>query len=272
MPSTEWPSSEGPVFGASPEPDVPAARVEPAASEAFPLMAFLEGLRRRLVRMLIEWGVASGAAWAYRDPLMKWLQGPAKGAEFIFIAPAEYFLAVLKVALLAGALACLPLFAAEFAGLLWPLVPRRRRGWMLALCALAPLLMWAGAAFSYYVLLPAGLGFLLSISPAEIAAKLAVGTYLGFVLVLLAAGAVVFLLPLAIMGLALAGWVSAQRLGRFRPYFWVLSLAAGAILSPSADVVSQLMLAGALAGLYEFSILLVRLAAGLDSRAASSAR
>ncbi|MNX98720.1 Sec-independent protein translocase protein TatC [compost metagenome] len=61
------------------------------------------------------------------------------------------------------------------------------------------------------------------------------------------------------MALSWIGVLSSAMLAKFRKVAIVLALAIGAIITPSADIFSQLMLAGALVLLYELSVWLIRL-------------
>ncbi|MBU6429717.1 MAG: twin-arginine translocase subunit TatC, partial [Cyanobacteria bacterium REEB65] len=83
---------------------------------------------------------------------------------------------------------------------------------------------------------------------------------LTFTTVFLFATGVVFQLPLVLLGLAMIGVVQSQMLRKFRKFAVVIAFAAGAVLTPSPDVFSTTLLAGALIVLYEVSVVLIRLA------------
>jgi len=100
--------------------------------------------------------------------------------------------------------------------------------------------------------------FLLGFAPSAIAPMLSIGTYLSFAAALLFASGFVFELPLVLLALAWIGVLSSQMLARFRRAAIVAALAIGAIITPSADIFSQALLAGALVALYELSIWLIR--------------
>src|SRR5215467_7324883 len=72
---------------------------------------------------------------------------------------------------------------------------------------------------------------------------------------MLAFGAV-FELPLLILFLAMVGLVTHRGLWKFNRWFVVIAFVIGAILTPSPDVVSQIMMATPMILLYNVSILL----------------
>jgi sec-independent protein translocase protein TatC len=72
---------------------------------------------------------------------------------------------------------------------------------------------------------------------------------------MLAFGAV-FELPLLITFLAMVGLVTHRGLWKFNRWFVVIAFIVGAILTPSPDVVSQIMMAAPMILLYNMSILM----------------
>ena len=64
-----------------------------------------------------------------------------------------------------------------------------------------------------------------------------------------------FELPLLIYFLALVGLVTHRGLWKFNRWFIVIAFVVGAILTPSPDVISQIMMATPMVLLYNLSIL-----------------
>jgi len=223
-----------------------------------PVFEHLEELRWRLIKALAAVAAGWALAFAFHQPILDWLIRPAGSTHFVFTAPAEMFVATLKVSFFAGLYVALPVVIYQLVAFVNPgLMPDERR-WIVPITFGAFLLFTLGAAFSYFALLPAGLKFLIGFAPADIAPMLSVGTYLSFAAALLFAAGFVFQLPLVLLALALVGLITSGTLTRLRRVAWVLALALGAILTPSGDIFSQLMLAGALVVLYELSHLLIR--------------
>ena len=73
----------------------------------------------------------------------------------------------------------------------------------------------------------------------------------------LAGCGVAFELPVVLVLLGALGIISARGLWKFSKYALILSAVAGAVLTPSTDVFTQVLLAGPLYVLYNISILLV---------------
>jgi sec-independent protein translocase protein TatC len=121
-----------------------------------------------------------------------------------------------------------------------------------------------GAAFVYYLMLPRAIHFFLSYEipggPNTIGIQMlpTVNEYLSFVTTLIFAFGVCFELPVLLTLLGRVGIVSSKGLAGVRRYAIVGVFVVAAIVTPP-DVFSQLSLAIPLVGLYELSILSVRL-------------
>jgi sec-independent protein translocase protein TatC len=114
-----------------------------------------------------------------------------------------------------------------------------------------------GAAFCFYVVLPLGIRFLLEFGTDELRPLISVGRYVSFVGWMVLAFGALFELPVVTFVLGRMGLVSARTLRRGRRYAIVGILIVAALVTPSPDVFSQLLLAVPLYLLYEISVALV---------------
>lgn len=117
----------------------------------------------------------------------------------------------------------------------------------------------AGAVFGYGVVFPPAFRFLLGYSSAVLESIPAVDEYFSLALRLFFAFGLVFELPLCLVFLAKIGLVNREFLARNRKYAVLLAFILAAILTPTPDVVNQLLMAGPLILLYEVGIVAVRL-------------
>ena len=114
-----------------------------------------------------------------------------------------------------------------------------------------------GAAFGYFVVFPPAFKFLLGYSTEFLDPMPAVKEYFSLCLRLLIAFGVIFELPIFMVLLAKMGIVNVSFLNRHRKYAILLSFVIAAILTPTPDVVNQLLMAVPLMVLYELSIGLI---------------
>lgn len=118
-------------------------------------------------------------------------------------------------------------------------------------------LFFVGMAFAYFVVFPVVFGFLVGSAPQGVAVMTDIAEYLNFVIGLFVAFGFAFEVPVAVVLMALMGWVTLDQLKESRSYVIVGAFVLGAIFTPP-DIVSQCMLAVPLWLLYELGLLVVR--------------
>lgn len=259
------PSSAG--LAPPPPIKVPAAAPEAAAvetNEEFPsevemtLVGHLEELRSRVLRSLLAVVVGAAACLLFVRPLVRLLEVPAKGIHFLQLAPGEFLLVSLKVAGYAGLTLALPYVLYEGLAFVLPGLTRREQKLVAPAVAGSALLFLAGLAFAWWALVPAALNFLVSYGADVVEPLWSIERYLDFVLLLMVATALAFQLPVLQMLLAALGLVRSEAmLGAWR-FVVMASALAGAVLTPSTDPITMLLLSGAITALYLVGVGLAR--------------
>jgi len=223
------------------------------------LVDHLEELRSRVLRSLLAVVVAAAGCLAFVKPLVKLLEMPAHGIRFLQLAPGEFLFVSLKVAGYAGLTFALPYVLYEVLAFVLPGLTRRERRLVAPAVAGSTLLFAAGLAFAWWALVPAALTFLVNYGADVVEPSWSIERYLDFVLLLMVATALAFQLPVLQLLLGALGLINARTmLGAWR---WVVVVAAiaGAVLTPSTDPVTMLMLSGAITALFLLGVALVAL-------------
>jgi sec-independent protein translocase protein TatC len=114
-----------------------------------------------------------------------------------------------------------------------------------------------GAAFGYFVVFPPAFKFLVGYNNEYLTSLPAVSEYFSLSLRLLMAFGVIFEIPILMVFLAKIGLISVAFLNRNRKYAFLINFIIAAILTPTPDIVNQLMMAGPLIILYEISVVAV---------------
>ena len=154
-----------------------------------------------------------------------------------------------KLALFVGVLVTSPWWIYQLWAFVTPGLTRRERRTTLAFLAGAVPLFLVGAGLAWW-LLPKAVGLLVGFTPDDAVNVIDAQTYLGFVMRLVLAFGVAFLLPVVMVGLDAVGVATARTwLGGWR---WAVLLAFvfAAVATPTADVVSMLALGIPICGLY----------------------
>ena len=226
------------------------------------IVGHLEELRRRLGISLAAILVAIGLSATQVGRLVGWLQRPAQPRlpRFAFFTPTEPLIAYTKVAILAGLILAMPVLLAQVWGFVRSGLTPRERSSGLAFIWWGSVNFLVGAIFAYVVLLPLALNVLLGIGKGTLEPVISIDRYLSFVTTMVFWSGVVFELPVVIFFLAKVGIVTTEWLRQQRPYAVLVLVTIAAIVTPTTDVVSLLLLAIPLVLLYEISIFVTRLA------------
>jgi sec-independent protein translocase protein TatC len=218
-----------------------------------PFVTHLTELRRRIIVVAVSLGVGAGVAYAFVDPLADALLRLAPELTFITLSPPELFLAYVRISVIVGIIATLPVTLSQLWLFLRPaLTTREKRLFVLAI-ATGTVFFFGGAAFAYFIIVPTVLRFFVQFSTQTIQASYSFGSYVGFVLALLAAFGAAFEMPVLLVLAVRLGLLDPSVLRRTRKYVALVLLVLAALITPP-DVVSQLMLAGPMYVLFELSI------------------
>jgi sec-independent protein translocase protein TatC len=174
----------------------------------------------------------------------------------VTLGVAEPFTTTLSVALYGALLLSLPLLIYQGAALLVPLLPRPSRTIVVPLLALSPVLFVGGVLFSYYQVLPRALAFLQGFNDAEFDTLLRARDYYSLSTLLMGATGVLFMLPVVILGVTRTGLVTPRQLRDGRGYAILALAVITAVVTPTPDPITMLLLMVPLVVLYELSILL----------------
>lgn len=161
------------------------------------------------------------------------------------------------MALVVGALLACPVIFQQVWRFVAPGLYRHERRVLLPFTFLSTLCFLTGAAFGYLVVFPPAFRFLTGYSNDYLTPLPAVSEYFSLALRLLLAFGVIFELPIFMVFLARVGVVNVAFLNHHRKYAVLLSFIIAAILTPTPDVVNQLLMAVPLLVLYEVSIVAV---------------
>ena len=119
------------------------------------------------------------------------------------------------------------------------------------------LLFFAGISFGYWILSPLSINFLANYQIDEsIQNEIDLLSYIETLMMMVLACGLMFQLPMVVLVLAKAGLVNVSFLKTYRKHAILIIVIISAILTPSPDMFSQIIVALPIYGLYELSILL----------------
>ena len=225
-----------------------------------PFVSHLIELRDRLIRAAIAVAVCFGVLAVYPGPaaLYDLLAAPLvshlpQGATLIATNVISPFIVPLKITLLAGFLAALPVVLYQAWAFVAPGLYSHEKKLVLPLVISSTVLFFVGVAFCYFFVFGQVFKFIQSFAPKSITAAPDIEAYLSFVMTMFIAFGAAFEVPVVVVVLARMGLVSVEKLRQFRSYFIVIAFIIAAVITPP-DIVSQLALAIPMCLLYEAGI------------------
>jgi sec-independent protein translocase protein TatC len=224
------------------------------------LPTFLEHiyeLRRRLFWVVAIILVASSAAYPFLDGVLTVLTAPLGGQQLYYLTPVGGFSFSIKICIYIGVLVAVPFIMYHLYRYLEPLMGKRLRRSALFYVGMSSGLAILGILFAYFVSLPGALHFLTGMDLKNIQAMLTVDSYLTFVMTYLLGAALLFQIPLLLLIINTMTPLKPGRLKKSQRFVVVAAFIIAAIISPTPDIMNQLLFAVPIIGMYELGVVLV---------------
>ena len=194
--------------------------------------------------------------WQFRVEIFGYLFAPADGqlsgtGKPIFTGPTEMFSITISLVMKGGLALAIPVLVYNIYDLFKPLFDKQKRRTILLFLWLMLIFYIAGMAFAYYVLLPAGLGFLLNFGTEIATPAIRITEYMELATAMLFWLGIVFEIPILMLLLAKLRLVSHTQFKKVRPYVPIAAVFLSMIITPTPDWVNQLLVAGPIWALYE---------------------
>ena len=214
------------------------------------LSEHIEEFSQRLVFCAIVLVCSILLCFADVKEIVQLFQAPAVGVKFLQFAPGEYFFASVKIASFCGILLTSPIILYQLLLYLIPGLTKKERDIVLPVSLGSGILFLGGLAFSYFFLVPAALRFFISYGSEVVEPFWSFDQYFDFIAVLLFATGLAFQVPAIQVVLGLLGIVSGEKMLSAWKYVVVICTIVAAVITPSTDPVTQILLSGALLSLY----------------------
>jgi sec-independent protein translocase protein TatC len=231
-----------------------------SAPQKMSLLTHLEALRKVIMVCVIAILVTSVVAFAYVDVFLAVVVKPATDLhiKLIYTGVTEGIFFKLHIALVFGAMAASPILLWQFWRFLVPALYPTERRYITRLVPISILLFLGGVVFAYFTVLHFMLIFLKNVS-SEFTAMITISNYLSFTEHLLIPFGLLFEYPLLIYFLSKIGVITPELLVRYRKYSIVGVFIIAAILTPSPDPLTMLIVACPMLILYETGIIVARI-------------
>ena len=235
-----------------------------------PVMGHIRELRNRVVKMLAAAAAGMVVGFVFFSPVWKVIERPLCSAvvrghtgcatlgvnQLALDGPLDSFYLRVKVAVIVAVIVSSPVWLYQIWAFIAPGLYAREKRWGYLFIGTAVPLFLVGVGLAY-LSLGRSMHYLLGLTPNGVANIISVDQYMSFVMAMLLAFGIAFLVPLLIIMLNLAGILTHERFRKWRrAMIFAVFLVAG-MANPSPDPTTMLILGGACAALVEVAEFIV---------------
>jgi sec-independent protein translocase protein TatC len=231
----------------------------PIHDEQMPFTSHLAELRSRLIKCFSALAIAFSVCFSVADQIFAFLAAPLQvldvpGLALVGTAVTEAFFTKMKVAFAAAIILALPVLLWQAWQFVAPGLYEHEKRYTRSFVFFGSLFFFAGALFSFKVVIGQGLGFLLRrYAVIHVQPWIQIGDYFSIAVRLVLACGVMFQMPVLAFFFTRVGVIDHRFLIRHFRYAVVLLAILAAVLTPP-DLVAQLLFMAPLTLLYGLSI------------------
>ncbi len=245
--------------------------------------AHLDVLRGVLFRCVAAWGIMMVGAFIFKDPLFSLLLAPTRpdfltwrllakcgllplnstlstlnSQSLISTELTGQFLTHVSISLWTGFIVALPYIIWQLYQFIQPAIGEQQTTKKIGICFVAVGLFFAGVLLNYFVIFPFAYRFLIDYQVSQtVVNMISLSSYIGTFLTLSLIMGVLFELPLLAWILAYLGLLDAAILRQYRKHAVVLIVILAAVITPTGDAFTLLLVSIPIYLLYELSIAIV---------------
>jgi len=226
------------------------------------LLSHLIELRTRLIRISIAVVGAFVILLPFSQKIFVVVSRPLvevlPGQKMIATAVASPLLTPFKLTFFVALFVAMPVVLYQLWAFVAPGLYKREKRFAFPLLGSSIILFYAGIAFAYFVVFELVFGFFASVTPQSVEMMTDIAAYLDFITKIFLAFGLAFEVPVATVLVVWTGLTTPEKLGKARPYVFLMAFVIGMFLTPP-DVISQTLLAVPVYLLYELGILMSKL-------------
>jgi Tat protein translocase TatC len=234
--------------------------------EEKPFLDHLEDLRKMIVRIAVTLLVTTFGTFYFHKQLVElleaplWWTGTVKTVDDLkamlsSLAPTDVFMMVMNLSLVAAIIVASPFLLFFILQFVLPGLRSSEKKLLFPAITIGAGLFLAGVVFSYYIVLPGALKFFIEFNDSlGVRSDWRIDAYIKFASRFVLLFGVAFELPVVVMALVKLDILSYRLMSTTRSYAVIAIAVASAIITPTPDPFTMLVMAGPLYIMYEVCI------------------
>lgn len=223
-----------------------------------PFIEHLYELRKRLIYIVGSIMLFSSLAYLVQQHIVSFLLNPSHHQQFIYTSPGGGINFLFTVCIYVGVAASMPIIVYQILAFLRPLIEDHVRRSVIYSSFYSALLAVVGFGFGYYIGLPAALHFLShQFVTGQIHPLFTLQEYMSFLTIYLLGSMLLFQLPIVLIFINRIRPLRPRKLFKAERYVIVAAFIISMLMAPTANIFDQLIIAGPIIFMYNFTILLL---------------
>ena len=219
----------------------------------------IEELRNRTIKVIVFFIITTSVSFSYVKDISFLLKQPAIGIKFLQLAPGEYFFSSIKISSYTGFIISSPFIIYQITLFILPGLTTKEVRVFLPILISSISLFFTGIYFSFKILVPAALHFFINYGSDVVEPIWSFEQYFDFTAALLLSTGLAFQIPIIQVMVGLLKIISSKQMLYYWKYVLLLSTIIGAVLTPSTDPITQILLSVAILALYFIGIIVLKL-------------
>lgn len=225
-----------------------------------PLWEHLDDLRKALIRSIVAVFIGICVTFNYAEFIVGFLEAPllkvlpVDNRKLYFTGITDKFMVYFKISLIAAAALVSPYLLYQLWQFVSPALYKHEKRFFIPFAFLGTLSFVVGLCFAYYVVIPFGYKFLINFGSPNDVAMITLTQYFDLTLKLMLAMGAIFELPVIMSLLAKFGIVKAEFLRRYRRHAILATAVLSAIVTPTPDAFTMLIVMVPIYMLFEIGI------------------
>lgn len=211
-------------------------------------------LKFLLIKLFVTWAIFTALSFFFSEEIFELVTRPLNGQSLKALSPTEPFMLIIKIHAVAGLISSFPILLILVWRYLSKVFLEKEKRFILFYTLSTLFLAMVGTVYAYFSLIPSSLRILLDMTPKGVEIDLTTTEYLNFFLSLLFSLILVFQTPIAVFGLIRSQIISAKSFYKKRKEVYLAIVIVMAILSPTPDIFSLILIILPVIVLLEISV------------------
>nr|ARW68718.1 Sec-independent protein translocase component TatC [Palisada sp.] len=224
-----------------------------------PIIEHFIELRARILNSVFAFTTILIIFIAYSKQITLILQEPALGIKFLQLAPGEYLFVSIKIAIYSALLISSPFSLYQIFLFILPGLTKKESKYIILLFTGSIILLFCGIIFSYNILIPITLRFLINYGSDIVEPIWSLEEYFNFIILILISVGISFQIPVLQILLGITNIVNQEKMLKSWKYVAFIATVIGAVITPSTDPITQSLMTITILCLYFSGIITLKI-------------